>query len=83
MRVVPLSSSLMVGTTFGTSPHASAAAVSSPSAGPLGRAMAITRTVAPVWAATSRIRDRSPSTGTPWIRSRRLAGSSSRNATGW
>ena len=44
---------------------------------PLGRAIAMTRTLAPVCAAASAILVRSPSTGTPWIRSRRLAGSAS------
>ena len=82
MRALPLSSSLTEGMTLGTRPHRSAIADRSAMAVPLGRAIAMTRTLAPVCAAASAILVRSPSTGTPWIRSRRLAGSSSRNATG-
>ena len=53
------------GTTLGISPQLSAWAVRSLIAVPLARAMAMTSTVAPVLAATSAIRVRSPSTGTP------------------
>ena len=82
MRATPLSNSVIDGITLGTSPHRSACAVRSRIAVPLARAMAMTSTVAPVLAAACSIAVRSPRTGTPNIRSLRLAGSSSRNATG-
>ena len=82
MRSTPLSSSATVGTTLGTRPQRSASAVRSRIAVPLARAIAITRTVAPVLAAARAIAVRSPSTGTPKIRSRRLSRSSSSSATG-
>ena len=82
MRALPLSSSVTEGTTFGVRPHRSASVVRSRIALPLARAIAMTRTVAPVFAATLAIWARSPRTGIPWICSRRLAGSSSRIATG-
>ena len=50
--------------------------------GPPARAMAITRTLAPVEAAAAASCERSPTTGMPRIRSRRFAGSSSSIATG-
>ena len=82
MRALPVSSSLTDGTTLGISPQLSAWAVRSLIAVPLAPAIAMTSTVAPVLAAASAIRVRSPRTWTPWMRSRRLAGSSSRMATG-
>jgi hypothetical protein len=77
-----VSSSLIDGITFGTSPHRSAASVRSWMTRPLRPAMAMTSTVAPVLEAAWASWSRPPSTGTPLIRSRRLAGSSSRMATG-
>jgi len=82
IRATPLSSSVIDGITLGTRPQRSASAVRSRIAVPLARAMAMTSTVAPVLAAAWAMAVRSPSTGTPSIRSLRLAGSSSRNATG-
>ena len=82
IRAPPVSSSLTDGITFGTSPHRSAASVRSWMTLPLRPAIAMTRTLAPVPAATSAIWPRPPSTGTPSIRSRLFAGSSSRIATG-
>ena len=65
IRALPASNSVTDGTTFGASPQLSACAVRSLIAVPLARAIAMTRTVAPVMAATSAILVRSPSTWMP------------------